>query len=60
MEKSCANCMHYGTQRKYGDIIGPCCLSQHGKKWPIHVAQKVGRCGPRKTWWSSTPKRGAE
>ena len=50
--KGCHNCAHYGVQRKGGEVIGPTCKGQVGKRWPPSIALKDGRCGTRRIWWA--------
>lgn len=53
--KNCFDCKHLKMQLKGGAFIGFSCCGdpRGGKKWAPHVAEKEGRCGPRKTWFAA-------
>jgi hypothetical protein len=58
MVKNCVNCKHLKLRKRWGIVIEPACRAQAGKKWPISVALKQERCGPRRAWWTAQPTGG--
>ncbi len=54
-QKTCFDCKHMKKQLKGGMFIGFSCCGdpRGGKKWAPSVAEKEGRCGPRRTWFAA-------
>jgi hypothetical protein len=55
--KNCTTCANYGTQRKWGVVIGSRCNGDPTtRKWGISTALTESRCGTTFKWYQEQRK----